>query len=436
MKAGQDTSADSYLPAHGNGGYRVTHYDLTLDYRPGVGRLAGRARIEAVAGQQLNGFSLDLIGLRVDRVLVNGVRPARYTHGDGKLRIRPAAPLPAGAQFVVEVRYSGTPRPVRSQHWGDVGWDRLADGALVASQPIGAPSWFPCNDHPADKASYRISVTTASPYTVIASGTLESWRVGAGSTTWVYHQPAPTPSYLVTVQIGHYQVLDLAGPVPQWAAVPARLADTFGHDFGRQPAMLAEFGRLFGPYPFREYTVVVADEDLDVPVEAQGVSVFGANHVDGLGSAEHLVAHELAHQWFGNSLTVSDWRHIWLNEGFANYAEWLWSEVSGGEPAAAHAIRSHAVVAALRQDLVLADPGVARMFDDRVYQRGALTLHVLRTRIGDDAFFGLLRAWTSEHRHGTVTTEQFIALAGRHSGEPLDDLFTAWLRRPALPGLT
>jgi aminopeptidase N len=149
-----------------------------------------------------------------------------------------------------------------------------------------------------------------------------------------------------------------------------------------------------------------------------------------------LVAHELAHQWFGNSLTVSDWRHIWLNEGFANYAEWLWSEVSGGEPAAAHAIRSHAVVAALRQDLVLADPGVARMFDDRVYQRGALTLHVLRTRIGDDAFFGLLRAWTSEHRHGTVTTEQFIALAGRHSGEPLDDLFTAWLRRPALPGLT
>jgi aminopeptidase N len=428
--------ADTYLPAHGNTGYRVTHYDLTLDYRPGAGRLAGRATIDAVAGQQLAGFNLDLIGLRVDRVLVNGSRPARYTHRGGKLRIRPAEPVAAGAEFVVEVRYSGTPQPVRTPHWGDLGWDRLADGALVASQPIGAPSWFPCNDHPADKASYRISVTTASPYTVIAGGTLESWRVGAGSTTWVYHQPAPTPTYLVTVQIGHYQVLDLPGPVPQWAAVPARLTDDFGHDFGRQHAMLTEFGRLFGPYPFREYTVVVTDDDLDVPVEAQGVSVFGANHLDGRRSSEHLVAHELAHQWFGNSLTVGDWRHIWLNEGFANYAEWLWSEVSGGESAAAHATRSRAALAALPQDLVLADPGVARMFDDRVYQRGALTLHALRTRIGDEGFFGLLRAWTATHRHGTVTTEEFTALAQDHSGEPLGDLFTAWLRRPALPDVT
>jgi aminopeptidase N len=428
--------ADSYLPAHGNDGYRVTHYDLTLDYRPGAGRLAGRARIDAISTQPLTGFSLDLIGLRVDRVLVNGQRPAKYTHRTGKLRIQPSELVPAGAEFVVEVRYSGTPQPVRTRHWGDLGWDRLADGVLVASQPIGAPSWFPCNDHPADKASYRISMTTASPYTVIAGGTLESWRVGAGRTTWVYHQPAPTPSYLVTVQIGHYQVLDLPGPVPQWAAVSAHMTDAFGHDFGRQPAMLAEFGRLFGPYPFGEYTVVVADEDLDVPVEAQGVSVFGANHVDGRRSSEHLVAHELAHQWFGNSLTVGDWRHIWLNEGFANYAEWLWSEVSGGESAAWHAARSRAVLNTLPQDLVLADPGVARMFDDRVYQRGALTLHALRTRIGDDGFFGLLRAWTSTHRHGTVRTDQFTALARQHAGESLDDLFTAWLYRPALPDVT
>jgi aminopeptidase N len=433
---GAATSTDSYLPAHGNGGYRVTHYDLALDYRPGVGRLSGRAVLTAVAEQPLATFSLDLSGLRVDRVLVDGRPAPRYTHRGGKLRIRAARMVPAGTAFTVEVRYVGTPAPIRSGHWGEVGWDQLTDGALVASQPIGAPSWFPCNDHPSDKAGYRISVTTASAYTVVANGTLTSRRIGAGSTTWVYEQRAPTPTYLVTVQIGRYRLLDLSrAPVPQRGAVPARLATRFEHDFGRQFGMFAEFGRLFGPYPFDEYTVVVADEDLEVPVEAQGVSVFGANHLDGRRGSEHLVAHELAHQWFGNSLTVADWRHIWLNEGFANYAEWLWSEVSGGEPASVHAARSWAALAVLPQDLRLVDPGVRRMFDDRVYQRGALTLHALRTTIGDADFFGLLRDWTTTHRHGTVTTDDFTTLAGRHTSLPLDDLFTAWLRDATLPAL-
>jgi len=235
----------------------------------------------------------------------------------------------------------------------------------------------------------------------------------------------------VTVQIGQYERFDLADG--QRAAVPGPLAIRFRHDFGRQPAMLAEFADLFGPYPFGEYGVVVTGDDLEVPVEAQGMSIFGANHVDGRRSFEHLVAHELAHQWFGNSLTVADWRHIWLNEGFANYAEWLWSERSGGESAEAHAARSHATLKTLPQDLVLADPGVRWMFDDRVYQRGALALHTLRTAMGDAKFFELLRTWTSAHRHGTVTTEAFTELAQRLTHVPLDRLFTAWLRQPRLP---
>ncbi|HEX9339415.1 MAG TPA: M1 family metallopeptidase [Pseudonocardiaceae bacterium] len=425
---------DSYLPAHGNPGYRVTHYHLTLDYRPSAGRLGGRAQIYAIATADLPGFALDFSGLRTNRVLVDGQPAARYTHGGDKLRIRPAAPIPAGRAFDVDVRYTGTPKPIRTRDWGELGWDTLADGALVASQPIGAPSWFPCNDHPSDKASYLISVTTASPYTVVASGELVSRRVGAGSTTWVYHQPAHTPTYLITVQIGQYALVDIAdGPVPQRAAIPGRLTTAFDHDFARQPAMVSEFARLFGPYPFGEYMVVVTDDELDVPVEAQGMSVFGANHVDGRRSYERLVAHELAHQWFGNSLTVADWRHIWLNEGFATYAEWLWSERSGGESVTRHATRSRAALAALPQDLVLADPGVRRMFDDRVYQRGALALHALRDAMGDTRFFELLRAWTSSHRHGTVTTTAFTELAQRHTHTLLDGLFDAWLRQPALP---
>ena len=435
--AAADTSTDSYLPAAGNRGYRTTHYDLDLDYRPGSGRLSGRAVIDAVADRPLAAFGLDLGPLRVLRVLVDG-QPARHTHRGGKLRVRPARPVAAAARFTVEVRYVGTPRPVRS-HWGDIGWEQLDGfgGALVAGQPVGAPSWFPCNDHVSDKATYRIAVTAPTPFTVVATGSLTGTRVAAGTTTWVYEQPAPTSTYLATVHIGRYETVDLGGggPIPQPATVPPGLAARLRHDFGRQPQMMAVFGNLFGPYPFGEYGVVVVHADLDVPVEAQGLSAFGRNHLDGRRGFEHLVAHELAHQWFGNSLTVADWRHIWLNEGFANYAEWLWSERSGGPTAASHAALSHAALAALPQDLRLADPGVRRMFDDRVYLRGALTLHALRSTIGDAAFFAVLLEWTATHRHATVTTAAFTTLAGRYSARPLDALFDAWLHEPALPPL-
>lgn len=432
---GASTSSDAYLPAHGNGGYRVNRYELELDYRPGPGRLAGRATISAVAQQALSAFSLDLGAFRIDRVSVDG-KPARYTHGAGKLRVKPARALPSGAPFTVEVRYVGTPRPIRTPNWGDLGWEQLEDGALVASQPIGAPSWFPCNDHVGDRASYRIAVTAPSPYTVVATGTRISQKIGGSSTTWVYEQPFPMPTYLASIQIGLYEQIEhLGGPIQQRAAVPARLLTPFTHDFARQPQMMATFCGFFGPYPFEEYTVVVTDDDLEIPVEAHGLSTFGANHVDGRRGAERLIAHELAHQWFGNSLTVAGWRHIWLNEGFAKYAEWLWSEASGGPSAAALASRFWTKMAALPQDLRVADPGVRRLFDQRVYHRGALTLHALRVTLGDDLFFALLREWTATYRNRSVTTDEFTALAQRHTSTPLDRFFTAWLHEPKLPPL-
>ena len=271
-----------------------------------------------------------------------------------------------------------------------MGWDELTDGALVASQPVGAPSWFPCNDHPSDKATYRIAVTTAAPYTVAATGVLTARRRSAATRTWVYERQEPTASYLVSVQIGRYdEVVLAAGPVPQVALLPARLRKNAAQDLGRHPAIMTTLEGYFGPYPFANYQLVVTDDALEDPIEAQGMSIFGANHLDGRRTHERLVVHELAHQWFGNSLTIADWRHIWLNEGFATYAEWLWSESSGGRPASAHAREWHAYLATEPSDLILADPGPARMFDERVYKRGALVLHALRGRIGDET---LLRA--------------------------------------------
>ncbi|MGM1061671.1 M1 family metallopeptidase [Saccharothrix sp. Mg75] len=418
-----------YLADHGDARYRVAHYDLDLEYRLS-GRLSGRAVLSATADGPLGTVVLDFAGPPVQRVLVDG-RAARYAHGGGKLRVRPARPVEG--PFTVEVRYAGAVRPVRTRHWGELGWDQLTDGALVASQPVGAPSWFPCNDLVRDKATYRIAVTTASPYAVLANGVLVDGRVGGSTTRWVYEQAEPMAAYLASVQIGVYERFALADG--QEVAAPARLLRAARHDFARQPRMVEVFEELFGPYPFRTYQVVVTDDELDVPVEAQGMSVFGANHVDGRRGYERLVAHELAHQWFGNAVGLADWRDIWLNEGFACYAEWLWSERSGGLTAAVQARRAHARLARLPQDLLIGDPGVAALFDDRVYQRGALLLQVLRERVGDPDFFALLRDWTTTFRHRTATTADFEAVAARHTALPLDALFRSWLGDVRLPGI-
>lgn len=445
MNPRQDSApgADPYFPDHGDTRYQVQRYALDLDYRPLSNRLSGSARLSALTGPAaLNEIALDLAPFRIHRVLVDG-RTARYTHRAGKLRIRPAGALAPGAPFTVEVRYTGNPRPMGSP-WGGLGWEELTDGALVASQPVGAPSWYPCNDRPADKASYRVSITTPSPYTAVVGGRLLSRTTRASSTTWVYEQPAPTSTYLVTVSLGRYTAVPLTAPapadgqhpqVPQTAYLPARLLPHFTVDFARQTQMMTFFEEAFGAFPFGEYAVVVTDEELTVPVEAQGVATFGTNHLDGARTSERLIAHELAHQWFGNSVSVADWQHIWLNEGFAKYAEWLWSERAGSTTAAAHAAAAHRTLAALPEDLLLADPGKRQMFDDRLYERGGLTVHVLRCALGDDAFFRMLRDWTTNHRHGAVTTADFTAHAQRYATSPLDGLFDAWLREPSLPPL-
>lgn len=438
-KKGKNTPAviDPYLPETGNFGYRVSRYELDLEYKVAINRLSGSASITAVTLAALRTFTLDLADtLRVTKVAVNGRRPARFSCANDKLRVELSSALPAGAALVVEVRYGGTPEPIETL-WGDVGFEELTNGALVAGQPNGASSWFPCDDHPSAKASYRIQISTDSPYRAIANGELVSRRARAGHTVWTYEQPEPTSTYLITLQIGMYDVHKLAkSPVPIQAALPARLRSNFDHSFGRQPQMMKLFEKLFGPYPLASgYTVVVTDDALEIPLEAQGISIFGANHCDGTRRAERLIAHELAHQWFGNSVTVRRWRDIWLHEGFACYAEWLWSENSGGRSADEWAHHYHGRLTDLPQDLLLADPGPKDMFDDRVYKRGALTLHVLRTRIGDEKFFALLRDWTARHRHSNAFTDDFTGLAANYADESLRPLWDAWLYAEDLPKL-
>lgn len=427
-------TAEEYFPHRGDRTYAVAHYDLTLSYNVDSNQLRGKAVLTAEAVIELSELRLDLSGLRVTKVTVDGAG-ARFAVKAQHLVVRPRRPIKAGAGFRVVVAYNGQPRPV-PDGGDECGWEELDDGVLVAGQTNGAPSWFPCNDRPDDKATYRIELTAPTVYHVVANGVCTSqWR-SASTTTWVYEQGEPMATYLATVQIGRYVVHPVVGSsVPMTAVLPKQMLRRYDSAFGRQPEMLDFYARLFGPYPFPAYTVVITDDSLEIPLEAQGMSTFGSNFLTSDWDNVRLVAHELSHQWFGNAITLSAWHDIWLHEGFACYCEWLWSEESGGRTADTRARDHWKKLADKPQDLLLGDPGPDLMFDDRVYKRGALLLHALRLTVGDDRFFLLLRTWVERYRYGSVTSEMFESLAAEVTAEPLDDLFDAWLRRRPLPGL-
>jgi aminopeptidase N len=429
-------TADPYLPGHGDRAWSAAHYALDVDYDLAGNRLRGEAVIDAIADEELKRVVLDLAGLDVTKLTVAGRPPAKYAARGNRLVVTLRTPIAAGSAFRVVVKYAGAPRPLIDKQHGDAGWEELADGVIVAGQPHGAPTWFPCNDRPDDKASYSITVTTAADYTVVANGELAEKKRGSSTVTWRYEQVEPMATYLATVQIGRYVEHDYPdAPVPMRTLASADADEGCEAAFGRQPEMMAAFIGWFGPYPFPAYTAVVTADDLEIPLESQGLSTFGRNFCSEDWHAVRLVAHELAHQWFGNSVTLARWQDIWLHEGFACYCEWLWSEASGGDTADEWARHHHGRLSELDQDLVLGDPGPELMFDDRLYKRGALTLHALRLTIGDDAFFDLLNDWVAEHTGGSVTTEGFRDFAAGQTGADLDELFDAWLTRTELPDL-
>ncbi len=428
------SAADPYAPQSGDTSYDVESYDLSLSYRVRTNRLEGVARITAVARESATSIALDLVGLRTSRVRVDG-EVARFAAGPRILRVTSPRALVAGDRFEVDVTYAGAPSPRRSR-WGTVGWEELTDGALVAGQPIGAPTWFPCNDRPDNRARMRMEITVDDDYAVAATGVASEVTRRGGRASTTFTSEVPTATYLAAVHIGRYRTRALAGSgvdvvPPVHVTAPPALTAGADRAFAAVPDMLRLFDRVFGAYPQESCALVVTADELEIPLEAQGLAVFGMNHL--VPAAQRLVAHELAHQWFGNSVGIGRWSDIWLNEGFACYAEWLWSEASGGMSVDACAASHYGRVAAQPQDLRVVDPGPDDMFDDRVYKRGALTLHALRGHLGDVAFFELLRSWVAEHRHGLVSTDDFRAAVGRAGGEDAMALLSTWIDHVELP---
>ena len=431
---------DVYYPALGNGGYDVQHYTLDLLVDVETNLLVATAEIDAVATQDLSAFNLDFVGLTVADLAVNG-DPATFVRAEPEMTITPADALSEGDEFTVTVDYYGRPNSIRADGIPiQIGWRNYGSGIFVASQPNGSSTWFPVNDHPTDKATYTFRITVEEPFVAAANGILtETIDAGRGATTYVWEASDPTASYLTTVQIAEFvrQEETLPGGLVIRNYFPARVAFEGQRAFAKQAAMIAYFETVFGPYPFEVYGSVVADTPLSFALETQTLSMYGISIVNGGLGAEGVIAHELAHQWFGNSLSPAQWQDIWLNEGFATYSQWLWAEHEYGIENRDEQVRRAYGTAASPMVLpgarVLGDPTPTALFDPGVYFRGALTLHALRLEVGDEAFFEITRTYTERFADSTVTTDDFIAISEEISGQDLGGLFNAWVYEDSLP---
>ncbi|MGW4699649.1 M1 family metallopeptidase [Streptomyces sp. NPDC004285] len=424
---------DPLFPKLGNGGYDVGHYGLTLAYDPASGRLDGTVEITARATQDLSAFNLDLAGLSIGGATVDGA-PAAYNRAGNELTLRPHEDIPEGREFRATVTYSGVPEPLTDADGSKEGWLRTADGAVAVGEPAGSMTWFPGNHHPSDKASYDITLTVPAGLEALSNGVRTARRTEAdGRVTTVWHTPEPMASYLATVAIGRYTTgtATALGSVPVLTAAEAPVAAASAALRAEIPELLARQVKRFGPYPFSTAgAIVTQDGTLGYALETQTRPIFPAGSFD-----RPTLVHEQAHQWFGDSVTPASWRDIWLNEGFATYAEWLYAEQYEHVPA------STRFAEAFAQDAnwafpPAAPPAAENLFGPPVYQRGAMVLHKLRETVGDRVFDEILRGWAAKYRHANATTDDFTAYAESVSGRDLGALWDVWLygdEKPSKP---
>jgi aminopeptidase N len=425
---------DPYFPLEGNGGYQVGHYTLDLSYDPATHQLGGTTSITARATQNLSRFDLDLSGMTVDRVTVDSAR-ASFTRDGQELRITPRHGIGRGDAFQVAVRYHGSPQTITGSpivFGADYGWQYTPDGAFVGDEPNGANTWFPSNDHPSDKATFTFRITVPADKQVIANGDLLNRRTKNDRTTFTWDETSPMATYLATIDIGNWNFRTgrTPGGIRETMGIDPALASSADGIYDTTAAVTDFWSKEFGPYPFTSTGAIVDNvPDVGFSLETQTRPLYG------FAADQGTISHELSHQWFGDSVSVRTWREIWLNEGFATFAAWLWTEHTGGNSTYVSALNAYNRLPATSSfwNQSIADPQRDTMFSSAVYNRGGMTLAALRHRIGDPDFFRLLTTWTAQHRYGNATTKQFVALAERISGEDLTGFFDTWLWQKSKP---
>ena len=428
---------DRMLPQAGNGGYDVQHYDLDVKWDPQTHVLHGKAIIHATSLVELRSFNLDFLGFEIDSIRLNYF-PVDYHREGQELTVTPSRTLQSGKPFRVEVRYHGVPQRKEGDALGIWGFMETDDGVLALAEPDGAPTWFPCNDHPSDKATFTIGVTLPNALKAVSNGVPGPVRrVSSTQKRYEWRERRPMATYLAMLAIGEFEVTTTTSDtgIPIINAVDPRLAQDAAPSLARLGEILDWEQSILGEYPFESAGAVVdIAPDIHYALETQSRPVY-ANQID-----DFVLVHELAHQWFGNSVSVAQWQEIWLNEGFASYIEWLWyAEDLGGTTQDAFDYFYYGIPeespfwsVAPGPDTL---PDVDNLFHPAVYYRGAMTLHQLQLAVGQDAFEQILRTWVEENRNGNVTTQEFIALSEDLSGMELANLFGTWLHTSGKPTL-
>ncbi|GAB1514867.1 M1 family metallopeptidase [Actinophytocola sp. KF-1] len=424
-----DGAGDPYYPEDGNPGYDVTAYHVTISYDPPKQALQGDTLITAKASASLPEFNLDLQGLEVSAVTVGG-QPAKYTReGDHELVITPAEAIAEGATFETRVQYGGTPESAEAGSLGENGWQRSSSGgAFAAGEPHSATSWYPANDTPKDKATFKLDARVPNGWSVISNGVESPATPGSdGWTTYHWTEPNRVATYLTTVGIDKWTFERSTLP----SGVPVVSAYAPGAEGKRQvesrlPEIIAFLETKFGPYPQSAAGGIYINENIGFSLETQGRPIYAA------WAEEPVVVHENAHQWYGNSVTVDEWKDICLNECFASYAQWLWDEAKNG----VDLDDQYRTEVARSTDRLwtgkLYDMGAGNEFT-AVYEKGPLALHALRREIGDEAFDKVLKEWPTKHRDDNASWPDFEKLVTKTSGKDLTAFFEAWFRGDTQP---
>jgi aminopeptidase N len=429
---------DPYFPLDGNGGIDVVTYDIHDRYAFRTGRLAGWTDLRIRGTAAISSFDLDFL-LPVRSVRVDG-RSVHFAHHGHELVVQRA--LARGEVVTVRVRYAG--RPGRHSYAGERNWLADAGEVVAMNEPHMAPWWFPANDHPLDKARIRVSVSVPRQYDVVSNGRRVKRRTRGASATTTWRADEPMAPYLAFFAAGRFRTVRGVQDGRHWLVAVSEALPTAARPGAMRlmretPGITRWLERQLGDYPFSTVGGLVTSLDPGFALENQTRPTYSPG-----GLSRTTVVHELAHQWFGDSVAVHHWSDIWLNEGAATFMQWRWAETHGGWSA----------MRELRGEYDAYDPGdafwahrvadpcpsgkrcVDSIFATFVYQRGAMALAALRHRIGEADFTALLRHWVAERAGGNGSTAQFEALAERVSGEDLDGFFSAWLHSPTKPADT